>query len=626
MKILSLVTWLPTVGAILILFFNKSKNDAIRWFANFWMGICFIVSIPLITGLGSLKGYDPALGGLQFIEDFDWIPIIGARYQLGVDGLSVILIMLTTMLGVIGAVCSWSYIREKGREKEYYIMLLLLQSGMIGAFVAADLFLFFIFWEVMLVPMYFLIGIWGGKNRLYSAIKFFLYTLVGSVVMLLAVLKLFFIFPEVVKAQEVAVRETAAVYATNHETGNENSAMRKLVEDAINRVKGIGTDGKALPSSHVRSSFNIAALTAIGPHIKTVFGVGLVIWLFIGFALSFAIKVPMFPFHTWLPDAHYDAPTAGSVILAGILLKMGTYGFMRFSLPIFPDAATHPTVRFWMITLSIIGIIYGALVALAQKDIKKLIAYSSVSHLGFVMLGLFALNPNGINGAVMQMISHGISTGALFMLAGIIYERRHTYEIAEFSGLASVMPTYSTIFLIVTLSSLGLPLMNNFIGEFLVLRGAFEANVYWGAAATVGIILGAAYMLWLYQRVFFGAVTNEKNKELADLNAREAWQFAPLIFLIFWIGIYPKPLLSYINPQTEAVVGQVYPNYFKPAEEAPKVAEEKPAAETLPQSEAATQISVPQNNVTKTDVGAKSVASAGKVSEPKPLEKQGNAK
>jgi NADH-quinone oxidoreductase subunit M len=627
MKILSVVTWLPTVGAILILFFNKSKNDAIRWFANFWMGICFIVSIPLITGLGSLKGYDRALGGLQFIEDFDWIPIIGARYQLGVDGLSVILIMLTTMLGVIGAVCSWSYIREKGREKEYYIMLLLLQSGMIGAFVAADLFLFFIFWEVMLVPMYFLIGIWGGKNRLYSAIKFFLYTLVGSVVMLLAVLKLFFIFPEVVKAQEVAVRETAGVYATNRETGQTNGDMRKLVENAINRVKGVDTDGKSpLPSSHVRSSFNIAALTAIGPHIKTVFGVGLVIWLFIGFALSFAIKVPMFPFHTWLPDAHYDAPTAGSVILAGILLKMGTYGFMRFSLPIFPDAATHPTVRFWMITLSIIGIIYGALVALAQKDIKKLIAYSSVSHLGFVMLGLFALNPNGINGAVMQMISHGISTGALFMLAGIIYERRHTYEIAEFSGLASVMPTYSTIFLIVTLSSLGLPLMNNFIGEFLVLRGAFEANVYWGAAATVGIILGAAYMLWLYQRVFFGAVTNEKNKELADLNAREAWQFAPLIFLIFWIGIYPKPLLSYINPQTEAVVGQVYPNYFKPAEEAPKVAEEKPATETLPQSEAATQTSVPQNNVTKTDVAAKSVASANKVSEPKPLEKQGNAK
>jgi NADH-quinone oxidoreductase subunit M len=575
-SILSLVTWLPAVGAILILFFNKSKNDAIRWFANIWMGICFLVSIPLLTG------YDRALGGLQFIEDFEWIPIIGARYQLGVDGLSVILILLTTLIGVIAAVCSWSYIREKGREKEYYIMLLLLQAGMIGAFAAADLFLFFIFWEVMLVPMYFLIGIWGGKNRLYSAIKFFLYTLVGSVVMLLAVLKLFFIFPEVIKTQEVAVRETARVYATNQETKNENKEMRKLVEDAINRVKGTGSDGKSLPSSYVRSSFNIAALTAIGPHIKTVFGINLVIYLFIGFALSFAIKVPMFPFHTWLPDAHYDAPTAGSVILAGVLLKMGTYGFMRFSLPIFPDAATHPRVRFWMVTLSIIGIIYGALVAMAQKDIKKLIAYSSVSHLGFVMLGLFALNPNGINGAVMQMINHGISTGALFMLAGLIYERRHTYEIAEFGGLASVTPTFATIFLIVTLSSLGLPLMNNFIGEFLVLRGAFEANVYWGALATIGIILGAAYMLWLYQRVFFGDVTNDKNKALPDLNAREAWQFAPLIILIFWIGIYPKPLLSYINPQTEAVVAQVYPNYFKPAEEAPKVAEDKSPGEEMP--------------------------------------------
>ncbi|MBI3651074.1 MAG: NADH-quinone oxidoreductase subunit M [Acidobacteria bacterium] len=602
--ILSWVTWLPALGAILLLLFNKSKNDAIRWFANLWMGLCFVVSIPLITGFGSsIKGYDRALGGLQFIEDFEWIPIIGTRYQVAVDGLSVILIMLTTLLGVIAAVCSWSYIRDKGREKEYYIMLLLLQTGMIGAFASADLFLFFIFWEVMLVPMYFLIGIWGGKNRLYSAIKFFLYTLVGSVVMLLAVLKLFFIFPDVVKSQKGLVLETARQYATNHETGQENSAMRKLVEDAMRRVDGKDVDNKSLPSSYVRSSFNIAALTAIGPHIKTVFGINVVIWLFVGFALSFAIKVPMFPFHTWLPDAHYDAPTAGSVILAGILLKMGTYGFMRFSLPIFPDAATHPRVRFWMITLAIIGIIYGALVAMAQKDIKKLVAYSSVSHLGFVMLGLFALNPNGINGAVMQMINHGISTGALFMLAGLIYERRHTYEIAEFGGLASVMPIYSTIFLIVTLSSLGLPLMNNFIGEFLVLRGAFEAKATWGALATVGIILGAAYMLWLYQRVFFGAVTNDKNKTLPDLNAREAWQFAPLIVLIFWIGIYPKPLLSYINPQTEAVVVQIDPNYFKLPEE-PKMAEEKSANELMPQS-------------TKT---------GSKISEPTPVEVESQAK
>jgi NADH-quinone oxidoreductase subunit M len=351
--------------------------------------------------------------------------------------------------------------------------------------------------------------------------------------------------------------------------------MLKLVEDATRRVDGLDADGRALPSSYVRSSFNIAAMTAIGPHIKTVYSLGLVIWLFIGFGLSFAIKVPMFPFHTWLPDAHYDAPTAGSVILAGVLLKMGTYGFMRFSLPLFPDAATHPVVRRWMIVLAIIGIIYGALVAMAQKDVKKLVAYSSVSHLGFVMLGLFALNPNGINGAVMQMINHGISTGALFMLAGILYERRHTYEISAFGGLAQVMPTFSTIFLIVTLSSLGLPLMNNFIGEFLTLRGAFEANVIWGALGTLGIILGAAYMLWLYQRVFFGPVDNKDNEGLKDLDARELWQFAPLIFLIFWIGIYPKPLLSYINPQTEIVVTQVQPDYFKNAPAAQRVAEQK---------------------------------------------------
>jgi NADH-quinone oxidoreductase subunit M len=578
--ILSWVTWLPAVGAVLLLFFNRAKNNSIRGFANMWIVLCFLISIPLVTGFfGKGAGYDRAYGGLQFIEDHDWIPLIGARYQFGVDGLSLVLVMLTTLLGVISVVCSWAYIREKGREKEYYIMMLLLQSGMLGAFVSADLFLFFIFWEVMLVPMYFLIGIWGGKNRLYSAIKFFLYTLVGSVVMLLAVLKLFFIFPDVVKAQRPAVeataRQLAACSIADPDRGGQvNSEMLTLVENAMRRVDGLDEAKKPLPPGYSHSSFNIAALTAIGPHINAVFGIGVVIWLFIGFGLSFAIKVPMFPFHTWLPDAHYDAPTAGSVILAGVLLKMGTYGFMRFSLPIFPDAARDPTVRQVMVVLSIIGIIYGALVAMAQKDVKKLVAYSSVSHLGFVMLGLFAFNPNGINGAVMQMINHGISTGALFMLAGILYERRHTYEIAEFGGLASVMPTYSTIFLIVTLSSLGLPLMNNFIGEFLTIRGAFEAKVVWGALAALGIILGAAYMLWLYQRVFFGQVS-KANEGLKDLDAREAWQFAPLIFLIFWIGVYPKPLLSYIEPQTNVVVAQVEPDYFKNAAQRPQIAEEQ---------------------------------------------------
>lgn len=580
--ILSWVTWLPAVGSIILLFFNREKNDAIRWFSNIWIVICFLISIPLLTGLGGIPAYDRNLGGLQFIEDYEWIPLIGARYQLGIDGLSLVLVILTTLLGVIAVICSWAYIREKGREKEYYIMLLLLQTGMIGAFVAADLFLFFIFWEVMLVPMYFLIGIWGGKNRLYSAIKFFLYTLVGSLVMLLAVLKLYFVFTDVVRAKPEAVRATATQISRNIATGQVNEPMLRLIEDAIKRGEGINpANDRAMPSGYVRSSFNIAALTAIGPHMQSVIGINVVILMFVGFALSFAIKVPMFPFHTWLPDAHYDAPTAGSVILAGVLLKMGTYGFMRFSLPIFPDAASHPTVRQVMIVLSIIGIIYGALVAMAQKDVKKLIAYSSVSHLGFVMLGLFALNPNGVNGAVMQMINHGISTGALFMLAGILYERRHTYEIAEFGGLAHKMPVFSTIFLIVTLSSLGLPLMNNFIGEFLTLRGAFEERVVWGAFATSGIIFGAAYMLWLYQRVFFGQITKPENENLKDLDAREAWQFAPLIFLIFWIGIYPKPLLSYINPQTESVVAQVRPNYFQnaPAAQQSEVAKENADSE-----------------------------------------------
>src|SRR5436853_5219866 len=401
--ILSWVTWLPAVGAIMLLFFNKTRNDRIRWFANLWIVVCFLSSVPLVTGFpGRGAGYDRSLGGLQFIEDYDWISVIGVRYQLGIDGLSLVLVMLTTLLGVVSVICSWAYIREKGREKEFYIMLLLLQTGMLGAFIAADLFLFFVFWEVMLVPMYFLIGIWGGKNRLYSAIKFFLYTLVGSVVMLLAVLKLYFIFPDVVRAQRPQVEATARQIAVSQETGQVNDRMLNLALDAMRRV-----DDRNLPSGYVSSTFNITALTSIGPHIKAVFGLSLVIWLFIGFALSFAIKVPMFPFHTWLPDAHYDAPTAGSVILAGVLLKIGTYGIMRFSLPIFPDAALHPTVRSIMVVLAIIGIVYGALVAMAQKDVKKLIAYSSVSHLGLVMLGLFALNPNGHNGGGIQMINHG---------------------------------------------------------------------------------------------------------------------------------------------------------------------------------------------------------------------------
>ncbi|MGH2362643.1 MAG: complex I subunit 4 family protein [bacterium] len=446
-------------------------------------------------------------------------------------------------------------------------MMLLLQSGMIGAFVSADLFLFFIFWEVMLVPMYFLIGIWGGKNRLYSAIKFFLYTLVGSVVMLLAVLKLFFIFPDVVKAQRPAVEATARQLAAcsiadPDRRGQVNSEMLTLVENAMRRVDGLDAAKKPLPPGYSHSSFNIAALTAIGPHIKTVFGMGVVIFMFVGFALSFAIKVPMFPFHTWLPDAHVEAPTAGSVILAGVLLKMGTYGFIRFSLPLLPQASSHPTVVKWMVVLSIIAIIYGALVSLMQRDMKKLIAYSSVSHLGFCTLGIFALNPHGLSGSVIQQINHGISTGALFLIVGLIYERRHTREIKEFGGLSNVMPVYATLFMIVMLSSIGLPLLNGFIGEFTILQGAFEVSWRWAAWAVTGIVLGAAYMLWLYQRTMFGTCDNPKNQVLKDLNFREIMTLVPLIIWAFWIGIYPKPFFKVLEKPVTEIVRQVNAGFY----------------------------------------------------------------
>ncbi|MEW6733295.1 MAG: NADH-quinone oxidoreductase subunit M [Acidobacteriota bacterium] len=546
--ILSLVTWLPLLGALILIFgIKKTQKDAIRYFANIWAILCFFVSLPL------LYNFDKSIKGLQFIEDYRWIPQIGAKYQLGIDGLSLVLIMLTTLLGVLAILSSWSAIEE--RIKEYYVFLLMLQTGMIGTFVAADMFLFYVFWEVMLVPMYFLIGIWGSERRLYSAIKFFLYTLLGSVVMLLAILKLYFIFPELVGKAPEAYNQAVQTIASG------NEPMLKM----LNEARDAG------------STFNIWAMQALGSarglNGASLIPLALQLWLFAGFALGFAIKVPMFPFHTWLPDAHTDAPTAGSVILAGILLKMGTYGFLRFNLPIFPDASQDPSVIKVVVTLSIIGIIYGALVAMAQKDMKRLVAYSSVSHLGFAMLGMFALNPNGINGSIMQQINHGISTGALFLLVGVIYERRHTRLIAEYGGLAQQMPKYAMFFMIITLSSIGLPMLNGFIGEFLILRGAFEANRWWAALGATGIVLGAAYMLWLYQRVFFGKLENEKNKNLPDLSVREWFYFAPLIILAFWIGVYPKPVLDYIEQPTNLIVEQVRPGYFNHARlEAPKEA------------------------------------------------------
>src|SRR5512136_19470 len=414
-----------------------------------------------------------------------------------------LLVLLTTLLGFISILSSWTAIKE--RIKEYYAFMLLLQTGMLGVFCALDMFLFYVFWEVMLVPMYFLIGVWGGPRKLYAAIKFFLYTLAGSVVMLVGIL---------------------AIYFYQHD------------------VTGV-------------YSFDIIGFQKLG------FPTDIQWWVFLLFFVGFAIKVPMFPFHTWLPDAHVEAPTAGSVILAGVLLKMGTYGFVRFSLPMFPWATMHFLKP--MLILSLIGIIYGALVAMMQKDMKSLVAYSSVSHLGFVMLGVFAATPVALQGGVLQMLNHGISTGALFLIVGIIYERRHTRQIADYGGLSHIMTVYATVFLIMTLSYMGMPGLNGFIGEFFILQGTFAAPNLWmyAAIAVLGIVLGAAYMLWLYQRVMFGKLENPANKAMPDLNLRELATFVPLIVLVFWIGLYPAFFTKYLNEPVDAIVKRVRPEYFR---------------------------------------------------------------
>ena len=495
--ILSITAYTPLVGAFLLLFVGKENKNAIRWIANLFGFLGLIVSLPLWFW------YNRADGGFQFMEHHEWIQAIGANYIFGADGISVLLILLTTVLGAIAILSSWTAIQD--RVKEYYIFLLLLQVGMIGVFCSLDFFLFYVFWEVMLVPMYFLIGVWGSDRRLYSAIKFFLYTLVGSLVMLLGILVLYFHMPE---------------------------GQRTF--DYVQMMSFLHSSPLATGIAHF-------------------------VWL--AFFLGFAIKVPMFPFHTWLPDAHTDAPTAGSVILAGVLLKMGTYGFIRFSLPLLPNESQY--FRTMIVVLAIIGIIYGALVALMQKDWKRLVAYSSVSHLGLVMLGMFCFNPNGLNGSVLQMINHGISTGGLFLLVGLMYERRHTRLISEYSGISHVMPVYATYFMIIMLSSLGLPLLNGFIGEFTILQGAFQVSHVWAACAVVGIILGAAYLLWLYQRTMFGEVTNEKNKNLKDLNFREVATLFPLVILALWIGVYPRPFFRILEKPVNRIVATVQPEKFQ---------------------------------------------------------------
>ena len=499
--ILSVVLFTPLVGALLLLFVPRESEGIHRLVGNLFGVLGFLVSLPLV------RWYKPGWGGFTFEETAEWIPSIGAKYHLGIDGISLLLVMLTTLLGMIAILSSWSAIKQ--RQKEYYILLLLLQVGMLGVFMSLDFFLFYVFWEVMLVPMYFLIGVWGSDRRLYAAIKFFLYTLAGSVVMLLAILALYFYAP-------------VAAGATR--------------------------------------TFDVPTLLAAAQ----TFTDPLKVWLFWGFFFAFAIKVPMFPFHTWLPDAHTEAPTAGSVILAGVLLKMGTYGFIRFSLPLLPaDTVMRAKIIHIVIVLSLVGIIYGAIVCLMQKDMKRLIAYSSVSHLGFCTLGIFALTPNGLSGSVLQQINHGISTGALFLIVGVLYERRHTRLISEFGGLATPMPNFAAIYLIVSLSSLGMPLLNGFIGEFTILQGAFQVSKAWAAWGSLGVVLGAAYLLWLYQRVMFGSVTNPANQELPDLNLREYATLVPLVILAFWIGIYPKPFFALIEKPVENIVRQVNPNFYK---------------------------------------------------------------
>ncbi|HEV8433554.1 MAG TPA: NADH-quinone oxidoreductase subunit M [Thermoanaerobaculia bacterium] len=510
--ILSIITYVPLVGAVLIAFFvNKANTGAIKAMATAVAAIDFLLSIPLwlyfdAHGTGSRL--------FQFREVYDWIPAIGVKYSFGIDGIALLLILLTTLTGLIAIYSSFGAIDH--RQKEYYILLLLLQTGMIGTFCALDFFLFYVFWEVMLVPMYFIIGIWGGPRKLYAAIKFFLYTLAGSVLMLLSILALYFF----------------------------NDGGIPFLN-----IKGLGNP----------ATFDVLAFHRIGHLIPP----DLQFWIFLGFFFGFAIKVPMFPFHTWLPDAHVEAPTAGSVILAAVLLKMGTYGFVRFALPILPDATLQLLQP--IVILAIIGIVYGALVSLVQKDMKKLVAYSSVSHLGFVMLGMFALNPMGLRGSVLQMINHGISTGALFLLVGVIYERRHTRLISEYGGLAKQMPMYATIFLIAALSSMGLPALNGFIGEFTILLGAANSvhlTMWYTAFAALGIVLGAAYLLWLYQRVFWGPNDNPKNHALLDVNGRELATLLPLIVIMVWIGIAPSIFFDTIKEPVDYIVRQVDPGYF----------------------------------------------------------------
>jgi len=492
--ILSIVLFTPLVGALILLFIPSENARAIKLWANLVALVGFVVSLPLVFNFDSTKDF-------QFVEQARWVPSVGATYHIGIDGLGLLLVMLTTLIGVVAILSSWNAIHD--RLKEYYAFFLLLQTAMLGVFMALDFLLFFVFWETVLVPMYFIIAIWGGQRRVYAAIKFIIYTLIGSVLMLLGILTLYY--------QHYLQYQTL--------------------------------------------SFDIAELmrSSVAPAIQW--------WVFWAFFVGFAVKLPMFPFHTWLPDAHTEAPTAGSVVLASVLLKMGTYGFLRFSLPLLPESAKNPKIIAAMAFLSIVGIVYGALACMMQKDWKKLVAYSSVSHLGYCTLGIFALNPAGISGSIIQQINHGISTGMLFLVVGVVYERRHTREISEYGGLLKVMPIFTMIFGLAALSSMGMPPLNGFIGEITILSGAYLAKFSWAFWAAVGIALGAAYLLWLFQRTMLGDV-KEKNAALKDLSWREILVFAPLVVWAFWIGLSPQPYFRVLDRSVAQIVERVHPGYY----------------------------------------------------------------
>jgi NADH-quinone oxidoreductase subunit M len=486
---LTILTFLPLAGAAVIVFLRREAASHIRGVALAFSLATFALALKLFLA------FSPNQPGMQFVEHHPWIASPPIGYHLGIDGLSVLLILLSAFLTPLSVLASWTSITS--HVKEFFLFLLALETGMIGVFVSLDLFLFFIFWEAMLIPMYFLIGVWGHERRVYAAVKFILYTMAGSALMLVGIIYLYTV------------------------TGTFD--LEVIERQVTSGVAGLSGSAQT--------------------------------WLFLAFFLAFAIKVPMFPFHTWLPDAHVEAPTAGSVILAGVLLKMGTYGMLRFCLPLFPQASREFAP--FIIVLAIVGIIYGSLVAMVQPDMKKLVAYSSVAHLGFVVLGIFTFTMAGIQGAIYQMCNHGVSTGALFILVGMLYDRRHTRQISEFGGLATILPVYSAFFLIVALSSLGLPMLNGFVGEFLIILGAFHVRVLYAALAAVGVVLAAVYLLWMYQRVFYGEVTNEKNRKLPDLTDREKVILVSVVVVILWMGIYPQPFLRRLDLNVAQVIQRV---------------------------------------------------------------------